>query len=104
MATAELPLASWLALRTDGAPAALRQRLNEALRPERPGTSNADGLAAAAQHLLSEVEEHPGDRGIALDLLTADALITLALLAQAESAPSELSAFAAGLLAAERIG
>ena len=104
MATADVPLTPWVALRTEGAPAALRQRLGEALRAERAAASNADQLAAAAQHLLSEVEEHPGDRGIALDLLTADALITLALLAQAEAAPAALSDFAAGLLAAERIG
>jgi len=54
--------------------------------------------------VLAIVEEHPGDRAIALDLLAADALITLALLAQTEAEPERLGAFAEGLLAAERVG
>ena len=47
---------------------------------------------------------HPGDRSVALDLLAADALITLALLAQAEQAPAALGAFATSLLQASRPG
>jgi hypothetical protein len=47
---------------------------------------------------------HPGDRSVALDLLAADALITLALLAQAQQAPGELGAFAASILQAVRPG
>jgi len=39
-----------------------------------------------------------GDRSVALDLLAADALVTLALLAQAQQAPERLGAFAAALL------
>jgi hypothetical protein len=39
-----------------------------------------------------------GDRSVALDLLAADALVTLALLAQAQAAPERLGAFAAGVL------
>jgi hypothetical protein len=50
------------------------------------------------------VVTHPGDRSIALDLLAADALITLALLAQAQDAPAELGAFATSLLQAARPG
>jgi hypothetical protein len=50
--------------------------------------------------VLARVIQHPGDRSIALDLLAADGLITLALLAQAELDPEHLEAFAAGLLAA----
>ena len=38
------------------------------------------------------------ERSAALDLLTADALLTLALLAQAETAPAELERFAAALV------
>jgi hypothetical protein len=53
--------------------------------------------------VLSIVEEHPGDREIALDLLAADALITLALLAQAEIVPGSLARFAEGVLAGERV-
>ena len=47
---------------------------------ERAGRGRSGGARAAS---LS----HPGDRSAALDLLAADALITLALLAQAEDAP-----------------
>jgi hypothetical protein len=41
---------------------------------------------------------HAGDRRVALDLLAADGLITLALLAQAERSPQHLREFAASLL------
>jgi hypothetical protein len=57
-----------------------------------------DALARAAQQALGEVLTHPGDRSVALDLLAADALVTLALLAQAQQAPGRLGAFASGLL------
>jgi hypothetical protein len=46
------------------------------------------------------VVAHPGDRSVALDLLAADALITLALLAEAERAPQRLGDFAASLVRA----
>ena len=65
------------------------------------GTSGygADILARAGRHALQRVVAHPeGDRSIALDLLAADALITLALLAQAQSAPGGLEEFASSLL------
>jgi hypothetical protein len=39
-----------------------------------------------------------GDRSVALDLLAADALVTLALLAQAQQEPERLDAFAAAVL------
>lgn len=55
-------------------------------------------LAAAGERALRHVSAHAGDRSVALDLLAADGLITLALLAQAESAPGRLREFAAGLL------
>jgi hypothetical protein len=51
-------------------------------------------LAAAGRRALALVEASPGDRASALDLLAADALVTLALLAQAETAPAALAAFA----------
>ncbi len=62
------------------------------------------GLAAAAQRALARVLASPGDRGVALDLLAADGLITLALLAQAEADPAGLGDFAASLLDGERAG
>lgn len=60
-----------------------------------------DGLALAAQRALAEVSRHEGDRSAALDLLAADALITLALLAQAQGDPANLHSFAARLLRTE---
>ena len=51
-------------------------------------------LAAAGQAALDRVLSHAGDRSAALDLLAADALITLALQAQAEEAPERLEEFA----------
>jgi hypothetical protein len=97
------PVDRWLTERTAQGPAALRARVLEHAAAVGEGASPADTIALAAERVLAIVEEHPGDRGIALDLLAADALITLALLAQAEAAPERLSAFAEGLLAAERI-
>ena len=61
-------------------------------------------LALAGREALERVVSHPGDRSVALDLLAADALITLALLAQARAAPGELSAFADSVLQAVRPG
>jgi len=40
----------------------------------------------------------PGDRSVALDLLAADALVTLALKAQAAHDPASLDRFAGELL------
>jgi hypothetical protein len=97
-------LQTWLDQRTTNAPPVLRRRVLEHAFAITVGAEPAYHLAVAAQRVLSIVEEHPGDRPIALDLLAADALITLALLAVAESAPLELGKFATGLLAAERVG
>jgi hypothetical protein len=43
------------------------------------------------------VVARPGDRSVALDLLAADGLITLALLRQSQLDPAGLAAFARGL-------
>lgn len=45
------------------------------------------------------VVAHPGDRSVALELLSADALITLALLSRAEENPEGLAEFADRLVA-----
>ena len=88
---------TWLDCRTSQAPSALRSRVRHyaglAAAPHLPS-----GLAAAAHSALEQVLSHPGDRSIALDLLAADALITLALLAQAEAAPDGLEEFAIAVL------
>lgn len=60
-----------------------------------------EALAAAGRGALEEVLGHPGDRTIALDLLAADALVTLALLAQAQRNPAGLARFAAEMLRAD---
>jgi hypothetical protein len=65
-----------------------------------PVTPLPERLAAAGRRALALVERGPGDRASALDLLAADALITLALLAQAEQAPAGLAAFARAQLPA----
>jgi hypothetical protein len=57
-----------------------------------------EALAASGRRALDRVLEHEGDRSVALDLLAADALVTLALLAQAQRAPDRLGAFASALL------
>ena len=88
----------WLERHTSLAPAALRDRVRSyaaAVAGDGP-----DDLAAASRSALSRVLAHPGDRPVALDLLAADGLITLALLAQAETSPAGLRDFAASLLAA----
>ena len=59
-----------------------------------------ESLADAGRRALERVAAHPGDRSVALDLLAADALITLALLAEAERRPERLGQFAAGLVRA----
>jgi hypothetical protein len=97
-------LFTWLDRHTAAAPPALRSQVREhvqAVPAERPAPVV---LAAAASRALDSVVTHSGDRSVALDLLAADALITLALLAQAQEAPAELGAFATSLLQAARPG
>lgn len=89
---------TWLERHTSQAPPALRDRVRS--YTDADARDLPDALAAASRTALSRVLSHPGDRPVALDLLAADGLITLALLAQAESAPSQLRDFAASLLTA----
>lgn len=93
----------WLDRHTSRAPAALRDRVSEyALAATEANRVSA--LAAAAQAALGRVLSHPGDRSAALDVLAADALITLALQAQAEAAPERLEVFATSVLRTARPG
>lgn len=62
------------------------------------GAPTPEVLAASGRRALDRVLARAGDRSVALDLLAADALVTLALLAQAQQAPERLGAFAAALL------
>jgi hypothetical protein len=96
-----MPVKAWLDQRTSQAPPALRTRVREyALAAS--GDSLSQLLASAGQAALDRVLSHPGDRTAALDLLAADALITLALRAQAEEAPERLEEFAAAVLRSSR--
>lgn len=97
-------LAAWLDRHTAEAPPALRARVREHALTMPPGEGLPATLALAGRETLERVAAHPGDRSVALDLLAADALITLALLAQAQQAPEELGAFASSILQAVRPG
>jgi len=86
-------LESWLESRRPVPPARLRQHLAR-FAPEVPG-SFPELLADAGVALLRRVLSHPeGGRELALDLLTADALVTYAFEAQAETDISGLNALA----------
>lgn len=92
-------MSDWLDRHTTKAPAALRDSVRRHVEAVADGGTDADVLARASRHALRFVTTHPdGDRSIALDLLAADALITLALLAQAHAAPGSLEEFASSLL------
>jgi len=88
----------WAERHTKDAPQMLRARVvtlvSMATLP--PGTL-PERLAYAGRRALMNVCDHPGDRSVALDLLAADALITMALLAQSEIDPTELGDFAEAL-------
>ena len=94
----------WLEQHTAAAPPALRVRVREHALAVGTDESLPGALALAGREALERVVTHPGDRSVALDLLAADALITLALLAQAQAAPEALGAFAASVLQAVRPG
>jgi hypothetical protein len=89
----------WLDLHTGKAPSALRDCVRRHVQAVSSDGPEAEVLARAGRHALRQVVSEPeGGRSIALDLLAADALITLALLAQAQAAPERLEQFASSLL------
>ncbi len=92
---------AWVDRHSAAAPPVLRARVRELAAGVPEGASIADTLAEAGRRTLAAVARHPGDRSAALDLLAADALVTLALLAQAEAAPGDLHRFARGVLERE---
>ena len=92
-------LSDWFDAHTAAAPDRLRARARRyAVAAEEEGPTRAHALAAAGAAALDTVTAHAGDRSAALDLLAADALITLALLEQAERDPAGLGELAADLL------
>jgi hypothetical protein len=94
-------LAAWLDRHAAQAPPVLGERARAYVTAVPAGCSGATVLAAAATAALDDVSRQPQGRAAALDLLAADALITLALLSQAEEDPARLHAFATGVLHAE---
>jgi len=89
----------WLEAQVAGAPADLVARTLEFARAEGPVTPAS--LARAGRSALEAAVRASPDRGAALDLLAADALVTLALAAQTETDPAGLEAFAARLRTGE---
>ena len=63
-----------------------------------PDSVTPAALAGSGRKALDRVLARAGDRSVALDLLAADALVTLALLAQAQASPERLGDFAAAVL------
>lgn len=91
-------LLAWCTERSSGAPEVLRARVRHYLTAVPVRATPAETLAAAAAAALAVVIPQGRDRAAALDLLAADALVTLALLAQAETAPEGLGRFAEHLV------
>jgi hypothetical protein len=72
--------------------------VDEHLASAGPQAVTAETLAGSGKRALDRVLARSGDRSVALDLLAADALVTLALLAQAQTFPERLGDFAAAVL------
>ncbi len=72
--------------------------MSEHLGDAAPESITAEALAGSGRRALDRVLARSGDRSVALDLLAADALVTLALLAQAQTSPERLGDFAAAVL------
>lgn len=81
---------AWLDTRTTGAPRALLARVREWLQ-QSPSLPLADQLAHGGGSALRAAVRRGAAREAALDLLAADALITLALLESAERDPAQLA-------------
>ncbi|MBW8772987.1 MAG: hypothetical protein JF590_06845 [Gemmatimonadetes bacterium] len=89
---------AWAERHTKAAPQFLRARVVALVSMATLPPGNVpERLALAGRRALENVCKHPGDRTVALDLLAADALITMALLAQAELDPTALDDFAGRL-------
>ncbi len=89
---------------TGRAPAALAARVAALAQSVSTDGATDRVLATAAATALDCVASQAGDRSVALDLLAADALITLALLARAQHAPDQLGDFARTLFPVREAG
>lgn len=83
---------AWLRERAAGAPDRLIDSMIDALPAS--AATDADAMAEGAVSLYTRVLASDGGRGDALPLLAADALLTHAFQACAETQPEELAAFA----------
>jgi hypothetical protein len=90
---------AWIADHVQEAPAELRQQVLRDTEAITEADPLPEALAGAGRSALGRALARPSDRSVALDLLTADALITLALLAQAEEHPEDLGHLAERLVA-----
>jgi len=95
---------AWLDARLQDGPEALSQRTRDFIADEAEDDGLPARLARAARRALARAVANPADRGSALDLLAADALVTLALAAQVEVDPEGLPGFAAAIRRAEEAG
>jgi hypothetical protein len=92
------PLGAWLDRHIAAAPPALRDRLVALTTALRGHHDLAPALAEAGRATVERVIASRGDRSEALNLLAADGLLTLSLLAKSESDPVELARWSAALL------
>ena len=85
---------AWFLAKSDGAPVSLRDRAGWYVEAVGGAGGVPEALATAGLDALGRTIDSSGDRSAALDLLAADALVTLALLAQSEADPAGLASFA----------
>jgi hypothetical protein len=90
--------AAWFADRAGDVPAELVGRARRYFEAAH-GASRGARLASAGEQALANAIAAGGDRAAALDLLAADALVTLALLEQAERDPASLGQAASAIRA-----
>ena len=87
---------NWLSPRINEAPPTLRERMRVAVESA-PGDSIHEQLAEGAASCLRVALQRPAHRASAMDLLSADALLTHACAAAAEAGPGVLADFTATL-------
>lgn len=92
------PLGPWLDRHIAAAPPALRDRVAELAGAGQPRQGIAAALAEAGRATVERVITSHGGREQALNLLAADGLLTLSLLAQSETDPAGLGDWSATLL------
>lgn len=91
-------LGAWLDRHIAAAPPVLRDRLGVLTAGLRGRLDLAPALAEAGRITVERVIASQGGRSEALNLLAADGLLTLSLLARSESDPAELARWSAALL------